>query len=427
MATYYVDSTAGGAGTGADWANAFLTLTAAFTAGAAGDTYFVAENHAESTAGAVSLTPKGTSAAPDRVICVDSAGTVPPVSADLRTTATVTTTGANDLTLTASASTGVCYWYGINMYTAQSFRTGSGTHFMYECSWNLTGSGGSMVPGSANIFAYNHDFGFSNAGQVLFVNDGYIRIYGGTLIGSAVPTTLFSYLSEADFQFNGFNFAAKTTGTLVGMAAAVPSTLVLNNCKFGGAMTYTTPTHTVGLIDVNNSASTDTNYEGSRYAYQGTQTIETVVVQTGGASDGTTTISWKVVSNANNEYVAPFACKPIISEFNDTVGGAMTATVEILHDSVTALKDNEIWAEVEYLGTSGFPLSLFANDGVDVLSASAGQASSAVTWTTTGITNPNKQKLVVTFTPQEKGVAIVKVFFAKASYTVYVDPKVTIA
>jgi hypothetical protein len=38
------------------------------------------------------------------------------------------------------------------------------------------------------------------------------------------------------------------------------------------------------------------------------------------------------------------------------------------------------------------------------------------------MSNPNEQKLSVTFTPQEKGVIHATIRVAKASYTVYVDP-----
>ena len=43
------------------------------------------------------------------------------------------------------------------------------------------------------------------------------------------------------------------------------------------------------------------------------------------------------------------------------------------------------------------------------------------------MTNPNKQKLVTTQTPQEKGYYRCRVAVAKASYTVYADPKLAVA
>ena len=61
--------------------------------------------------------------------------------------------------------------------------------------------------------------------------------------------------------------------------------------------------------------------------------------------------------------------------------------VEVVTDTVT-LTDAEAWLEVEYLGTSGFPLGVVANDRVVGLASPANQTSSSVAWTTTGLTTP---------------------------------------
>ena len=47
MAIYYVYSGAGGSNNGSSWANAFTTLTTAFATEVAGDTLYVAHDHAE--------------------------------------------------------------------------------------------------------------------------------------------------------------------------------------------------------------------------------------------------------------------------------------------------------------------------------------------------------------------------------------------
>jgi len=117
-----------------------------------------------------------------------------------------------------------------------------------------------------------------------------------------------------------------------------------------------------------------------------------------------------------------------IVQWNETVGSAITATIEIVHDSVTNITDQQIWMEVQYLGTSGTPLALFVDDAAaDYITAAADQADSSASWTTTGLTNPNTQKLVVTFTPQEIGIIRCRVVLAKPSYTIYVDPLLTVA
>src|SRR5687768_5568902 len=98
MAHVYVDSNASGAADGSSWTDAYTTLSAAATAEAAGDNFWVAQDHAETQASAMTIAFPGTAASPNTCICVNKAGSVPPVAADLATTATVTTTGANGLT-----------------------------------------------------------------------------------------------------------------------------------------------------------------------------------------------------------------------------------------------------------------------------------------------------------------------------------------
>src|SRR5580765_8501680 len=104
MASYYVWSGATGTGSGATWANAYTTLTLAFASKLAGDVFYVAHDHAESTGATITLTTAGTIANPAKVICVSRSGSVPPVSADRRATAQVAT-GAGSFHLQFVGST----------------------------------------------------------------------------------------------------------------------------------------------------------------------------------------------------------------------------------------------------------------------------------------------------------------------------------
>jgi hypothetical protein len=181
------------------------------------------------------------------------------------------------------------------------------------------------------------------------------------------------------------------------------------------------------MVLLDNCDSTDTNYRMQRSQYEGDVYSETTIVRTGGASDGTTGLAHKFVSSANAKFTFPLY-GPELVIWNNTTGSSKTATIEFVHDSVTNLQDDEIWLEVEYLGTSGFPLALLTSDRMtNILSTPTDQTDSSATWTTTGLTNPNTQKLVVTFTPQEIGLIRARVVLAKESYTVYVDPLLTIA
>lgn len=176
-----------------------------------------------------------------------------------------------------------------------------------------------------------------------------------------------------------------------------------------------------------NCDSGDTNYRYRKATQFGTIQDETGIVRTGGASDGTTTIAYKMVTNANAEHPMLTLDSPEIVRWNDTTGSAITLTVHGLWDSATNIKDNEIWLDVMYLGTSGAPLGSFVNDGISVVATAADQAASTETWTTTGMANPNKFKMAVTFTPQEKGFVHATVRMAKASATVYIDPMLNVS
>lgn len=175
-----------------------------------------------------------------------------------------------------------------------------------------------------------------------------------------------------------------------------------------------------------NCDSGDTNYRIWTEALAGSVVSETTIVRSGGASDGTTSLSWKMVSNANAEYPLLQLESPEIVRWNETTGSSITVTVETITDNVT-LTDDECWLEVQYLGTSGFPLGTFISDAkADVLATAANQTTSSETWTTTGLTTPVKQKLSVSFTPQEKGFIHAVVKLARASTTVYVCPKLDV-
>jgi hypothetical protein len=128
MADWYVYSGAAGTGTGANWANAKTTLSAAATAAADGDTAYVAHDHAETGASNMTIAPVGVL----KCYCVNRAGSVPPVAADLRTTATVTVTGAPSATPMTITTASLLYCYGI------SFASGSGAS---SASMSINGTG----------------------------------------------------------------------------------------------------------------------------------------------------------------------------------------------------------------------------------------------------------------------------------------------
>ena len=122
-------------------------------------------------------------------------------------------------------------------------------------------------------------------------------------------------------------------------------------------------------------------------------------MRTGGATDGTTPISWKLVTSTNAEWEFPLECPPIVV-WNDIVGVPKTVTIEGIWGTGAVPNNDDIYMDVEYLGTSGFPLAVKATS-TKTFGFAAGTPIPAGSGTWGGSTT--KFAMSVTITPQEKG------------------------
>ncbi len=274
--------------------------------------------------------------------------------------------------------------------------------------------------------------------QVIELQGGHIYINGLTTTGTPNASALGFFTSVGSGRNSGGvlieNFDVSATdlsaSALMGVAGITDRTVIFRNGKIpDDALTIGTfPGMSSMRVMVHNVDSGDSNYRLAQHTWQGSTVTQTVTrIRSGGATTKAgTAYSWLMTGTANTQLYAPLV-SPEISKYNATVGSAITATIEILHDSLTNLQDDDIWVEINYLGTSGVPLGTLISDRMtNVLSTPVDQTSSSVTWDTTSMTNPNKQKLAVTFTPQEAGYINAKVMF-NGSTTVYVDPVITIS
>lgn len=392
MADVYVRSGAAGTGTGASWANAYTTLAAALAAKAAGDNFWVSEDHAETQASAMTLTSPGTATNPCYVYCADHAGSVPPVAADLRTTATITTTGANAMTLPDYT-----YCEGI------TFNCGSGavnSAITFSTFWShfkncqiakngTTGNTSCMVMGSNNTTAApltileNTTLKFGATGDA-------IRSLGGLLIwkntpsaiaGSAFPTNLFGSASgvASRYMIEGVDLSALGSGKMLFAAQSAPRLALLKDCKLNASVTIqSTSSIPAGQeIILSRSDSAGTNYIERKYTFSGSQVDELVVVRTGGASDGTTLKSRLLSTTANSRWVMPFEAIPI-AVWNATAGSSVTVTIKGVMNAAALPNNDDIWFDVEYLGSGSSPLGSFAT-GSKAENISTGSAWTAST------------------------------------------------
>jgi hypothetical protein len=439
MANRYGRSTDGSnSDSGASWALAKMDLAGLAAIDTADDFIYLSHVHAESTATTITLAFAGTGAAPTKIICANDSAEPPTSTA---TTATVTVTGS----AVAIQCSGNLYCYGVNWINAGTGNSGIWQHngvrekqAWEKCTFQLTAGTGSIFVNagssvSGDVAWKNCDvrFGSSSSGGIQLSGDAFRWEGGSVLSGSATPAALFTFGTPRQnvAEMSGVDLSNLGTGFYF-MAAGNAGRLIVSNCKLPAGWTGDLHNSTMTLgarVELHNCDSADTNYRFRVKDYCGEARDETTLVRSGGASDGTTPISWKITTNANaNPYIGRFELK-LPPRWNDTTGSAINVDVDILHDSVTPLTDGEVWLEVQYMGNSGVPLSSFIADAKALLDTAAAQASSSATWTTTGMSNPNKQKLSVTFTPQEKGYIQAKVIAAKSSYTLYVDPELQVS
>ena len=437
MADIYVRSTDGSdSDNGSTWGLAKATLVGAAAIDAAGDAIYLSQSHAES-GGAVVAVFAGTMANPVKIIAGNDSAEPP-----------IAVSAASLISSSSITLSGSYYLYGLTLQAATSIlpnaQSASNSVTLDHCSLITTGTtaGGFFSIGSANNFTQKAvlldcTYKFSGSSNIGCATAGVVEIKGGSFVsGTSTPSAgVFAGANDrtgSRLLIDGLDMTNLASTVNIFRTFVSPGLFQIRNSKlpasWSGSLCNATPLATGQRFEMHNCDSGDTNYRLWVQEYSGSIKTETTLVRTGGASDGTTGYSLVMATTANaNASVAPLV-SPEVSIWNDTTGGSKTVTVEILHDSATNLTDGEIWLEVQYLGTSGLPLGSFISDAkADILATAADQSASSETWTTTGMSNPNTQKLSVTFTPQEKGYIQAKVYLAKASKTVYVDPKLTVA
>ncbi len=391
---------------------------------AAGDTIYCHESHSESWNATINFASPGTSAAPVLFLSINDGETALTAGADFTRAAG----GATAITWSGAAY--IYGWHFTNEQGNTDFISGTFRYICEDCEFTV--GGGSTLRIGINgsglnnrvLEWYNVDLHITNNSSSIQLEGGNILWHGGSVSGT--PTNLFR---DVTVGAGGFGYVhavdlSTITGNLVVGQAASRIDYLFENCKLNGAVTMSA-TAAAGIGGVKfrlvNCDSADTQYRYHSFDYAGTITSETVIINNA-------TVSRKMVSSANSKFFIPLILDDIIF-FNATVAGSpVTATVEIVNDGLT-LEDDEIWLEVEHLGTSGFPLALRETNRLadPVFGTPAAHASSGATWVTTGLASPVKQKLEVTFTPEELGVIKLRVMLARPSTTVYVDPKVSVS
>ncbi len=435
MANWYVWSGATGTGTGADWANAYVRLRLATAAKAAGDTFFVAHDHAETEAAVMAIVSPGTEALPCRIYCVNRAGSVPPVSADLRTTATITTTGAFRIDVTGSIAEcyGIIFSAGTGATAANLSMNNSSARFCryVNCSLRLgTTATSSRITvstfaGGAITVLENTNLQFGNISQPFYAQRIIWKNTAPAIIGAIFPTVCFSV--GGDCLFEGLDLSVfgsgKTLFTVTGVGN-LPGALILKDCKLGSSVTIAALPFGAGIgtqeIVLIRCDSGDTNYRTERHTFHGRANH-----RDDHRPDGWR-VGWHHADRHGRSSLRPIANGSFRSNACRSRSGTRRSAAPSpspSRASGAAARCRSIRISGSMSNISAHPVFRLASKATstkaDGLAAGTNIPAGSGTWG--GSTT--KFAMSATFTPQEKGPITIYVRAAKVSSTFYIDPE----
>lgn len=439
MADVAWDPAATGANNGTSWADAYTTIAAAVTGAGASGKIYMASTGVELIS--ASQTFSSTLLLAPILISSDKTSGFPP-TVELAG-ARIGSTNSTNLTLLGSFfSKGVFFTAGEGSTATRNlaFDSGTGEHIIRMVGGGVelrnTGAASRITLGTGATnrrtrYSFeNIEHRFGNAGQGYQCNVASLSIKDGATAGSAITELIKLFnLVVADVRVDGLDMSSCATAVqLLPSAAGVTGSAIFSNIKapasWSGSLMATPPAQDSLYARAYNVDSASTNYRMIGVGFNGTMRSETTIVRTGGATDGTTPLSWRMETTTQSYPLTSLRTDPIAVWNTGT--SSITATVEVITNNVT-LKDDECWIEVGYLDDTGTPLGAFISDEKSSqLVAGTDQTASTDTWTTTGLTTPVKQKLSVTFTPDKAGFIYAIVHLARSNTVVYVDPEITV-
>lgn len=402
-----------------------------------GDRAFLSSDHSETNSLNVYYAHGGTQFGSVATVSVNRAGSVPPTTADAQSGATIIA-AAGELRLDPLINQ---YWQGITFTLAsggaQIFLAFNGfkRNYFKNCSIVFAaGSSSTAYIGTddpASAVFDNTTVTFSNAGQrflTLYPFD-FTWINTPSAVLGTVPTTLFQGNNASQptstITCRGVDLSAITNTLYYGMGSSASYTkLLFDSCRIApgvvrlGTTAYTNAGDEVELVNCFDG----TNIISERHTPAGDVTTEFTITLAGGAQDNVGTYSHKMVSSSRSDKYVMTLDGFWIDLNVATIGGARTATVEIIGS--VALNNDEISLWIEYQGIAGSSRASFAT-GLAVLSPASVPTSTA-TWLSLPAT-PVAQRLQVVFTPLTIGRVRAQVRLGRPSTTVYYNPQVTIS
>lgn len=416
-------------------------LASGFAAGP--DNIYAANTHAETQA--TSLTLYGTTnytTGRVHIFSVDRGHLPPTAAGDLVAGASISTTGATAM----SIGNGFAYVNGVafNCGTGGSFAgltignnpntTATDNWWEFEnCTLAIGTSAGNdkiILGGSSTgptaawncrVTLRNTKLGFGSTTQGLEPREADFEWLDTPVAWSNnTPSTLFvGATGRSTARIEGVNLDSVNS---VNNGSSGLLDILLKDCN--APQSIVTPASPVNERMVWSRADADINggrtYLTRQELYMGFQDMETSILRSPSAGDGSNSYSWYVDVNTKCNWLLPYRSLPLAA-WNSVVGGVVTATIYCVWSLGTPPYDDDVWIEVRYLGTAASTLSSKAHSTKDANWESGVQlpADSSVWQNASGWT---PFKLTVDFTPQQAGWVYAQAVVGCATTTPLVSP-----
>ncbi|KKN09818.1 hypothetical protein LCGC14_1042910 [marine sediment metagenome] len=437
MTVRYVDSNAIGANNGTSWTDAWTALASADAAAStAGDEIRIAYNHVDATGGALVFSG-GTLFNPVKLVSTDPADDTYRTGALFaNNTGTISITGdvnAWGMTIRGTSDGNT----EINLGTNNQRQYYCDCDFLWDDRPSFCIGWGTFNEFVNCTFDRNHANGeamrMSGRGaSMLFRNCTFLKTLGEDVCFG----TWTDYLNKVTLEDCDLSAFSTIKGSI-----STSLDLILRRCKVkaGYTLVTTIPTTwphwralmegcTDGTITVPELGLTEIQ------THYGTIKSSLSRYRTGGADDSeqANAHSWEMVSSANALELQQWIKTPPMVRWVD--GGA-SITVTVFIAGGATLQDDEFWIELSGPDDAGSATSrgFFERSNDTALDVPMTPRDTPANLTTDGSSTWNgtgvgtKQKLSVTYTPTTAGPVTVRALLAKASTTLYVDPKLEIS
>lgn len=433
MATYYVDSAAVGANNGNDWVNAWVSIDSFLTLPPANnDVCLVDDGHSEDLGASKTYAIVTAAETPFKIHCVDKADD------SLSTGAVVDNGGVADAFFLRIEGSLHCYGMIWRSGGQIQLRAVDNQKQIWEaCTIDPGNKTANILFIGRNTDGYNCELHLIDcvitlSSRLALCSRCFFR-RGSISGGSTNPIDTNTY-EGISCELEGVDLSGIAGTILFNRSAQTKrmGRMIAKSCKVpANASVVSAPilsSHRYEMMHCESGTPADPSFEMEVKDYWGTTKASAARYRSDGASDKvrSSPYSWEMVATAKaQEIYCPHESPPLAGWTDGDGAKEFVYTVYFASDAT--MQDDEIWMEI-FLPNDASTSSQAArlSTRLDPQGTPANITSDGVsTWNGAGV--GTKQKLSISYTPDKSGPVTARIYLAKASDAVYVDPKIYIS